>query len=111
MERARPDYDRLGLRLGSFLLYPTADLSETYDSNIFAVKTGGADDFYTTLAPSLTVLSDWSRHAMALNANGQFKWYAQHDSENENDASLTGQGRIDIETGSYFALSGNFALQ
>jgi len=111
MERARPDYDRLGIRVGGFLLYPTADLSETYDSNIFAVRSGVADDFYTTLAPSLTVLSDWSRHAMALNANGQFKWYASHDSENVNNGSVTGQGRVDIETGSYFALSGAYALQ
>jgi hypothetical protein len=110
MGHARPDYDRLGIRAGGFLLYPSASLSETYDSNIFATRTGTADDFYTTLAPSLSIVSDWSRHAAALNASGQFKWYASHESENANNAAVNLQGRVDIETGSYIALSGDYSL-
>jgi len=110
LSRARPDYDRLGLHEGSFYLYPSLGLLETYDSNIFATQTGVSDDFYTTLAPALSILSDWSRHAMALNANGQFNWYAKHSSENANNASVNGQGRLDIETGSYFAASAAYSL-
>lgn len=111
MARSRPDYDRLGVRAGGFLLYPSIGLSETYDSNIFATQSNTADDFYTTLAPSLSVLSDWSRHAVALNASGQFKWYAKHSSEDVNNANLNAQGRLDIERGSYIAASAAYALQ
>ncbi len=111
MSRARPDYDRLGMRVGAFIFYPSMALSETYDSNIFAIRTGTSDDFYTTLQPSLSVISDWSRHALAFNASGQFKWYAKHDSENVNNGAVNAQGRIDIENGSWIALSGAYALQ
>ncbi len=110
-ERPRPDYDRLGMREGAFLLFPTIDLSETYDSNILASQTGTIDDFYTTLSPALTIQSDWARHALALTANGQFKWYTSHDTENVDNGSILAQGRYDIETGSYIAANAGYALQ
>jgi hypothetical protein len=100
LERPRPDYDRPGMRVGSFLARPTVGLAETYDSNIYATQSA-TSDFYTTLDPAISIQSDWGRHALAFNANGNFKWYASHDSENVYNGSADVTGRYDIENGSY----------
>src|SRR6185437_9660395 len=82
MERARPDYDRPGVRVGSFIAKPTIGVNETYDSNIYATPSA-TSDFYTSLTPGISLQSDWGRHALAFNASA--------------DVS----GRYDISTGSY----------
>src|SRR6266699_1072721 len=45
VERPRPEYDPLGIRFGSFFLYPRAELDEVYNDNVFATKTGTKSDF------------------------------------------------------------------
>jgi hypothetical protein len=100
LNRPRPDYDRVGRRVGSFIARPTVDLSETYDSNIYATPSA-TSDFYTNLSPAISIQSDWGRHALAFNANGDFKWYASHDTENVYNGSADVTGRYDIENGSY----------
>ncbi len=101
LNRPRPDYDRLGMRLGSFLLYPVLGVSETYDSNVFATQSGAKSDFYTTANPSVSLQSDWGRHAVGVNAYGEFKWYADHSSEDVNNGGISVNGRYDIENGSF----------
>src|SRR6266852_6386165 len=81
-ERARPDYDPLGIRLGSFLAYPAARLAETYDSNVFATTSNTKDDFYTTFSPSIALRSDWNVHSLAFQASSQTKRYTSLVSEN-----------------------------
>ena len=74
LNRARPDYDPLGIRLGSFILHPTLAVAGTYDSNVFATPNTKATpvkgDFYVSELPSLSIGSDWNRHAVALNLSG-----------------------------------------
>jgi hypothetical protein len=109
LERARPDYDRPGVRLGSFIARPTIGLNETYDSNIYATPSA-TSDFYTSLTPGISLQSDWGRHALAFNASGDFKWYSSHDSENANNGSADVTGRYDISTGSYLVGDVGYAL-
>jgi hypothetical protein len=96
LERARPDYDPLGIRLGSFLAYPSARLAETYDSNVFATTSGTKDDFYTTFNPSIAVRSDWNVHSVALQASSSTKRYSSLVSENVTNFLIAGNGRLDI---------------
>lgn len=115
-QRARPDYDPLGIHLGSFYIYPSADLSESYDSNIFATPGGGqpnnsiVSDFYTELRPALGIRSDWNQHAVGLALAGDFKRYADHTTENVNNFAVQGVGRYDIETGTYFLADAGYVL-
>ncbi|MGH7032865.1 MAG: outer membrane beta-barrel protein [Stellaceae bacterium] len=109
MERARPDYDRPGVRMGSFIAKPTIGVNETYDSNIFATPSA-TSDFYTSLDPGISIQSDWGRHALAFNASGDFKWYSAHSSENTNNGSADVSGRYDISTGSYLVGDMGYAL-
>src|SRR5581483_6992394 len=109
--RARPDYDPLGIRLGSFIVHPSLGVSETFDSNVFATQSGAKSDFYTTENPGVSVASDWNRHSLAFTATGQFKQYATHDSENVNNAATDLRGRYDISNGQYFVADAGYALQ
>jgi len=95
-ERARPVYEPLGIRLGSFLAYPSARLGETFDSNVFATTNNTKDDFYTTFSPSIAVRSDWNVHSVALQASSQTKRYISQVSENLTNFAVSGDGRLDI---------------
>ena len=96
LQQPHPAYDPLGIRAGSFLILPSATLSETYDSNVFATPTGVKSDFYTDVAPTVSVNSDWNRHALDLSAGGDIKRYATQVSENYSNANAAANGRLDI---------------
>jgi len=114
--RPRPDYDPLGIRMGSFLVYPNIGLSETYDSNVFAIpgppnSPRVRDDWYTTLTPGMAVTSDWSRHAVSASVQGETKHYASLQTENVNNLTSDAQGRYDIGTNEYLLAQGIYWLQ
>jgi hypothetical protein len=111
LNRPRPDYDPLGIRAGSFLIYPSIGVSGTYDSNIFATPSGTQSDFYVTEQPVVMVNSDWNRHSLGMSATGQFKQYASHNSENVNNGTYDARGRYDISNGEYVSVDGGYALQ
>lgn len=96
-DRPRPDYDALGLRLGSFFLFPTTTISEEYNDNIYATKNNKKDDFITILHPSATLVSNWSRHALTLNAFSESGFYADHTDQNYWDFGTSAVGRVDIQ--------------
>lgn len=95
-DEARPDYDALGVRLGSFVAFPSINLSETYDSNVFATPSNTKSDFYTTLSPALAIQSDWGVHALSFTTSGQIKRYASEVSENVSNFATDLGGRLDI---------------
>jgi hypothetical protein len=101
--RPRPDYDPLGVRMGSFLFFPSGTLTGTYDSNVFAVQSGVKSDFYVGEHPSLNVRSDWNLHAIGFSASGDFKQYASLSTENVNNGSAELVGRYDIANAEYFS--------
>lgn len=110
MGRPRPDYDPLGVRLGAWIFGPQASLLGTYNSNVFATQTGASGDFFFTETPSLSVKSDWSQHAVALNMSGSFTQYARFSNENVSNASVDLAGRYDISNGEYFAMDALYQL-
>ena len=102
LQRARPDYDPLGAHLGSFLLYPSADISEAYDTNVFATQTDAKADLLTTFSPAAQLRSDWNNDALNFVASGQVKRYATQVGENNTNALVGTDGRLDIERDVYF---------
>jgi hypothetical protein len=94
--RARPDYDPLGQRLGGFLLFPDLQVQEAYNSNIFYTPTNRTRDYVTTINPNLDLRSNWDQHALNLHADANIVRYAHTSSENYEDYSLGGDGRVDV---------------
>lgn len=100
-ERPRPNYDPLGIRMGSFVLYPELGVSETYDDNIFATQTGESDDFVTKLLPAVALESDWNNHFLGFAANSEIAWHARNSGENYEDYSASLRGRVDVQRDTY----------
>ncbi|HTZ80028.1 MAG TPA: outer membrane beta-barrel protein [Stellaceae bacterium] len=109
--RPRPDYDPLGIRMGSFLVYPTFGLTESFDSNVFATPSATRSDWYTDFLPGMTVTSDWSRNALSASVQGETKHYASLTSENVNNLDTSIEGRYDLGTNEYALLQGIYQLQ
>lgn len=95
-ERPREEYEGQGARLGAFKLKTSAVTSESYDSNIYAIQSKAKGDSITKIAPTVSVESDWSRHAIGLAATGEFGKYSNYTNENYDDYSAELNGRIDI---------------
>lgn len=95
-DRARPGYDAVGIRAGGFMVYPEASVTGTYNDNIFASDVGEVDDFITTLAAGIAVQSNWSRHALNLNAGLAQLLFADNSDEDRLDWNIGGNGRVDI---------------
>lgn len=88
-------YDPVGIRIGTFVLFPEAELSLTRYSNVFASPDGEAD-IAGQLKPSLRLVSNWSNHALEFRAEGDFQNYRKFGSENDRGYLVESRGRLDI---------------
>jgi hypothetical protein len=95
-DRPRPGYDAVGIRAGAFMILPQASVSEKYSDNIYATDANETDDFITRLGAAVAVNSNWSRHALNLNAGVSKYIYADHTGENRLDWNLGANGLLDI---------------
>jgi len=109
LQRARPDYDPLGIQAGSFLVLPSMDLQEWWDSNVYAVPTRPSSDLVTAVVPQLSIASDWNNHALNLFVGDQSEFYNKHTTENVNNVTVAAQGRFDIQRDEY--IQGGAGLQ
>jgi len=92
-------YAPLGIKVGSFLLFPTLEADEQLNDNIYATSaaTGRTASFVQLLKPSLVLRSQWSAHQLDFFARGDFGFYSADSSQNFQDASVGANGRIDIQ--------------
>lgn len=96
LERRRPEVEALGIRLGSFLVLPSAEAGASYDSNVFATESDKKDDVIWIVNPEIAVRSDFGRHALNFRAAGSLARYAEYGSENYNDYLVESDGRLDV---------------
>ena len=94
--RPRPEFDPLGLRVGSFLLFPELAVRQEYDDNVFATDDEEEDDFITRLQPSVLLESDWNRHSLSLSAGGDIGLYASNEGEGYQDYFFQAAGRWEM---------------
>jgi hypothetical protein len=104
-QRPRPDYEATGQKAGGFTVYPRVTVDLEHNDNIYAVATGKTDDNIWRVKPEVAVRSDWSRHALGFFAGANVIRYTDNDTENAEEYTLAGNGRIDIDRGSNIALS------
>lgn len=95
-ERARPDFEPVGINLGSFTALPSIGLGAGYTDNVYQAATATNDSGFVTLAPRLRLQSNWSLNQLQLNATGNFVRMTSQPSRNEDGWSIGGQGRFDV---------------
>lgn len=108
LDRQRPDYAPVGGRVGSFFIFPKAEVEAEYNSNVYADETDVRDDFIGVLKPSVGVYSIWSRHSLGMRAGADIGRYAEYETENYEDFFVSGDSRLDIFHSA--ALSGELDL-
>ena len=95
-DRPRPEFDPLGVRVGSFNLHATLDLGLAATDNVFAEETGEDDDTIFTAGLRGRLESNWSRHALTLEAGATSVGYDDFSSEDHETAFIGGRGRLDV---------------
>ncbi|MBI3453074.1 MAG: outer membrane beta-barrel protein [Rhodospirillales bacterium] len=88
--------DPLGVRAGSFLIFPQFEAAEKYNDNIFARQNNKTGDSIAVLSPSLGIKSDWNNHALNFKAGGDFNRYGNKTAENFDNYNVGVDGRVDI---------------
>ena len=95
-ERARPELDPLGVRLGGFIAFPNATISASYDDNILADDSGEVDDLITSIMPEIVIKSDWRNHELKFFGNADIVRHADRTDENHEDINLGAAARLDV---------------
>lgn len=98
-DRDRPEYDAPGRRLGTFNLNASLDLAVTSTDNLFAAPDNtpsDVDDIIYKVAPTIALTSDWSRHALAIDAGSTLRYHDEFSNEDADEYYLRGSGRVDI---------------
>jgi hypothetical protein len=70
-------YAALGIRAGSFLLFPSLDLSGAYTTNPERVPVATSPALYGIGFAELQAQSDWQRHALNVDLVGSYTQYAE----------------------------------
>lgn len=96
--RARPEIDPLGVRVRSFFFFPKLTVEEEYNDNIFADENGREDDFITRIAPELSIVSDWSRHAFSFSTGAESGFHRDNQNEDYTDWFVRTAGVIDVSS-------------
>lgn len=108
LEHPRPDYDPAPVDLGSFELFPTLELGETYDDNIYAANTGERDDVIGSVRPIVELFSNWGRHAVSFTTYGDVNYYSEHADENYKNGVVYVNGRYDIMNQTWLSARGGY---
>lgn len=102
LNRAREDFDPVGVRLGAFRLNAAAELGVGYDDNLFGTRRNRVSDGYGILAAEGDIRSDWSRHAVGASARIEQRRYFEETAQDWTDYAIGLFGRYDLNAQTNF---------
>lgn len=88
-------YDPVGIRIGSFVLFPEVEFGGLWNSNVFLAP-NARSDVALDVRPSARLVSNWTTHALEFRATGDFSFYNEFESEDDDGYLLEARGRLDI---------------
>jgi len=94
--RQRRDYNPLGVRLGGFTLNGQIDGGPGFDSNLLGTKSNKTSDGFMDEAASLSLDSDWTRHAVGVSGSMDSRQYFNNNVYDWVDWDAGGYGRYDF---------------
>jgi hypothetical protein len=113
LRRPRPPlvdpYEAPGLRVGTFLLRPTIEVSRGVDSNPAHLPGRGGSGF-TFLDSTLSARSQWSRHEAGLDLRGSYSDYDSASASNRPLVDAKAYTRIDVTRDTNVNVEGRYLL-
>jgi hypothetical protein len=109
-ERIHPEWEPIGFRFGSYIVKPSIDVGEIFNSNILGSQDFENSDFITQIRPVVSLVSDWDSNALSLSAQGDIQRYARYSSEDVDNMLVRGDGRIDIARGQTLSLGASYQI-
>jgi hypothetical protein len=89
-------YQPVGVRVGSFLLFPTIETGISGSDNVFRSASNGKSDMFADVTAGATLSSNWSRHALEFRIQNARTYHQEFSSENDNKLDALVRGRLDI---------------
>lgn len=111
LDRVRPEYQPIGINLGGFTALPVIEARVGQTNNVYQTQDNRISDGYVSLAPRITLKSNWSVHSLRLDAGTRFLRYFKEGDRNENSWYVGGAGTYDISSDASVSLSGRTARQ
>lgn len=103
-------YAPLGIEIGSFLVFPSVNLSTVYTSNVAKASKDGESDIGLRLRPAWRWESDWPRHSWTGQASGEWTWYEDRADFDSRQADVSSQYRLDIRRFTFMEFESSYNL-
>jgi len=96
-DRPRPQYDPIGLDVGTFRLYPSVTAQADGSDNYRARDTNRQGDVYATVLPEVMFGSTWSRHRLGGRAYFNRSLHANLPTEDATQFGVLVNGAIEVD--------------
>ena len=118
LNRARPDFDVIGIELDEFLgrfglvsrkaieqkssplssfgVFPTFGIAGTYESNVFLARDNEVSDRKVVYSPGVSVTSDWASHSLGFSVSGAIGRHFERKGEDFEDVQVQLNGALEI---------------
>jgi hypothetical protein len=100
LRRDRPSvygpYQPVGVRMGSFVIFPAAEVGGAASTNIFRSTQAPRADIWSELRAGLLAQSRWRQHAVDLELRGGQSFHDRYASEDDRTFEARARARIDI---------------
>jgi hypothetical protein len=108
-DRARPEWQALGVRLGAFTLRPQIGMAGGATSNAFQLRNNETSSAIVTGTTQFDLLSGWSRHFLSLRGTAQVDKFVGNSRRDTTMWALNAAGRYDIHSTLQVAASADVA--
>lgn len=95
-ERSQPEYDPVPIRLGALEARARLRTGAGYRSNLFASTTDETSDGFALIAPSVDLVTTWSRHEFGASLAAEHTEYIDTGSESATDVFARAFGGVDV---------------
>ncbi len=89
-------FDPVGVRVGSFTVFPELEMSVPWQSNVFRSSSNVRNDISFDVRPTVRAVSNWRTHAVEFRATGLSTFHRELNSEDDRAYTLETRARIDI---------------
>ncbi|QIG46975.1 outer membrane beta-barrel protein [Nordella sp. HKS 07] len=103
-------YAALGLGIGGLTVFPVLRAGIIASDNPASSDTDRKSDVGVRLRPSLRITSDWVRHELLIEGDGDFIAYEDMSENDTNDASVLSRLRLDMRRSTTLVLDAAYEL-